>query len=112
MKNDANLTNVCPTTVTPKVDGYIFVIVVTSATWGWDGKSAILHTTCSDPSLKNLSYQDGSTGTGGNEIGRQMFGVSLWGPCKAGSSYTFLSDLSAGATLGLRAYINTFCFVV
>lgn len=112
MKNDANLTNICPTTVIPNVDGYIFVIVVTSATWGWDGKNAILSTTCSDSSLKELSFHEGSTGTGGNEIGRQMFGVSLYGPCKAGRSYTFSSDLSKGATLGLAAYISTFCFVI
>lgn len=111
IKFDTKSTNICPTAVTPNVDGYILVIIVTSATWGFDGKAATLRTTCSDSNLNELSYQEGSTGTGGNQIGRQMFGVSLWGPCQAGRLYTFSSDLK-GATLGSSAYINTFCFVI
>lgn len=71
--------DLCPVTITPKVDGYIFIIVITSGTWGYDGVLSELHTTCnSDSSLPNLAYMDGQTGSGGNQIGRQMTQMSLW----------------------------------
>lgn len=103
--------NICPITITPKIDGYILVMVITDPTWGYDGKNAILTTTCLNSSLSRINWVNGGTEEGGNNIGRQMFSISLWGPCTAGQSYTFKSDLGA-VSVGRTTPVTAFAFVI
>lgn len=105
-------TNICPVTITPNVDGYIMVIMVSSATWGWDGGGVVFHVTCPDSSIKNINYMDGHA-AGGNEIGRQITSISLWGPCTAGKNYRFVGNFTSGSALfGHDTYFNSFAFVI
>lgn len=103
--------NICPITITPKVDGFILIFVVTDPTWGYDGKNAILETACTDSSLSRINWVNGGSEEGGNNVGRQMIGVSLWGPCTAGQSYTFKSNLRSVA-VGRQTPVTTFAFVI